>query len=61
MADREHTTESPRTATVTVRVEPAASTRLRIGTRWEVVAASLDSLWQGAYTVTLQEIEDDRA
>lgn len=42
--------------TVNLRVEPEQATRLNIGTRWEVVASSLESLWQGAYKITLEEI-----
>jgi len=49
--------------TVHLRVEAEQATRLNVGTRWEVVASSLESLWQGAYKVTLKEItaEDDEA
>jgi len=45
--------------TVTLRVEPEQANRLNIGTRWEVVASSLESLWQGAYKITLEEIPDE--
>jgi len=50
-------------SSVTVRVEAEQATRFNVGTRWEVVASSLESLWQGAYKVTLEEItaEDDGA
>ena len=53
----EHTSESAQRATVKVSVEPEKAPRFIVGTRWEVVASSLDSLWQGAHTVTLKEIE----
>jgi outer membrane receptor for monomeric catechols len=47
--------------TVNLRVEPEQANRLNIGTRWKVVASSLESLWHGAYKVTLEEIpaQDD--
>jgi len=47
--------------TVNLRVEPEQATRLNVGTQWEVVASSLESLWHGAYKVTLEEIpaQDD--
>ena len=60
MADHDHSTEPPQREPVTVRVDAESSTRLRTGTRWEVVASSLDSLWEGAYTVMLRELETDR-
>lgn len=48
-------------STVQLRIEAGQATRFYVGTRWEVVASSLESLWQGAYKVTLKEItaEDD--
>lgn len=61
MEDTERTKDAPRRAEVNVRVAAEAVSRFNVGTRWEVVAASLDSLWQGeAYTVTLREIEAER-
>ena len=42
--------------TVHLRVEPEQANRLNVGTRWEVVASSLESLWQGAYKITLVEV-----
>ena len=43
---------------VDVHVKFDEVSRLRVGTRWEVVASSRDSLFDdGAYTVTLKEIE----
>jgi len=61
MADHDHTTEPPRRDTVTVRVDTESSTRLRIDTRREVVATSLDTLWGGAYTFVPREVEAVRA
>lgn len=61
MEDCEPTSRSPGRDTVTVRVDPESSTHLRVGSRWEVVDSSLDSLWEGAYTVTLKEIAPERA
>jgi hypothetical protein len=47
---------------INVRVESEKAPRFNVGTRWEVVASSLGSLWEGAYTVTFREIEvDDRS
>ena len=43
---------------VNVHVKFDEVSRLRVGTSWEVVASSRDSLFdEGAYTVTLKEIE----
>jgi len=55
----EHSSESAQRATVKVSVAPEKAPRFIVGTRWEVVASSLDSLWQGAHTVTLEEIETE--
>jgi hypothetical protein len=49
--------ESTQRATVRVSVEPEKATRFNVGTRWKVVASSLGSLWEGAHTITLEEIE----
>ncbi|MEJ2582319.1 MAG: hypothetical protein P8127_11920 [Acidobacteriota bacterium] len=43
---------------VEVRVEAELEPRLRVGTCWKVVASSVGSLWDGAYTITFEEIED---
>lgn len=61
MADRDHTTEEAGSDVLKVRVDAESSTRLRTGTRWEVVASSLDSLWEGGYTVTLREVDREPA
>ena len=60
MPEKERTSESARRATVNVSVEPPNAPRFIVGTRWKVVATSLGSLWEGAYTVTLEEIEAER-
>ena len=57
MPERERINESARRAMVKVRIESEKASRFNIGTRWEVVASSPDSLWQGSYSVTLKEIE----
>jgi hypothetical protein len=49
MPEQERTGESDRRATVQLSVEPDNASRFNVGTRWEVVASSLDSLWQGAH------------
>jgi len=41
---------------VSLRVEAEQVSRFNVGTRWEVVAASQESLWQGAHTITFREI-----
>ena len=64
MPERERINESARRAMVKVRIESEKASRFNIGTRWEVVESSPESLWQGAYSVTLKEIEaegDDSA
>ncbi|MDX2435920.1 MAG: hypothetical protein QNL88_02610 [Acidobacteriota bacterium] len=59
MSNEKRDTNRP---TVNLRVDAELAPRLNVGTRWEVVASSLESLWQGAYKVRLKEItaEDDR-
>ena len=42
--------------TVQLRVEPEQAVRFNVGTQWRVVASSIESLWQGAHKVTLEEI-----
>ena len=59
MPERERINQSARRAMVKVRIEPEKASQFNIGTRWEVVASSPESLWQGAYAVTLKEIEAD--
>lgn len=59
MEDTARTAGSARRTTVNVRVAAEAAPRFNVGSRWEVVAASLDSLWEGAYTITLRMIEDE--
>ena len=61
MTDRQQTREPKRHETITVRVEPSSATQLPIGSRWEVVDSSLDSLWGGPCTVTLRRVDDTRA
>ena len=64
MPEHERINESARRAMVKVRVESEKASRFNISTRWEVVASSPESWWEGAYTVTLKEIEaeaDDSA
>ena len=57
MPQRERINESARRAMVKMRIESEKASRFNIGTRWEVVASSPESPWQGAYAVTLKEIE----
>ena len=59
MPERERINDSARRAMVKVRIESEKASRFNIGTRWEVVASSPESWWQGAYAVTLKEIEAD--
>jgi len=55
MSDAEKDTAHP---PVNIHVKFDEVSRLRVGTRWEVVASSRDSLFDdGSYTVTLKEIE----
>ena len=42
---------------ITLRVEAEKISRFSVGTRWEVVASSVESLWGAQFTVTLKEIE----
>ncbi len=58
MTDRTEPRQPTETSTITVRVEPSSSTHLPIGSRWEVVDSSPDSLWGGPYTVTLRQVDD---
>lgn len=60
MVERKQIDGSHKRATVFVRVESGTAPRLEIGSRWEVVAPSLDSLWAGAHTVTLRRIYGDK-
>jgi len=57
MKKKDPTGEKAGGATVTVRVEPEKAVRFNVGTRWEVVASSKESLWQAAHSITLKEIE----
>jgi len=43
---------------VKVAVDRGTMPRFIAGSRWEVVASSLESLWHGPYTVTLRQVED---
>ena len=52
-----HTEETTQREVVTVRVEAEHVTKLPKGSRWVVIESSLDSLWQGAYTVKLEAID----
>ena len=45
--------------TISLRVEAEKANRFNVGTRWEVVASSPESLWLGAYSVTFKEIADE--
>jgi hypothetical protein len=57
MSDAEKDTAHP---PVNVHVKFDEVSRLTVGTRWEVVASSRDSLFdEGAYTVMLKEIETE--
>ena len=57
MSDAEKDTAHP---SVNVHVKFDEVSRLTVGTRWEVVASSRDSLFdEGAYTVMLKEIETE--
>ena len=58
MTDRQETREPSERHTITVRLEPSGSTHLPVGSRWEVVDSSTDSLWGGPHTVTLRKIDD---
>ena len=51
----------PSRPSVSLRIDAEQVSRFNVGTRWEVVAASQESLWQGAHTITFKEIvaEDD--
>ena len=60
MPEHERTTGPGAKARVTVSVKPEWAPRLGVGTRWEVVASSLGSLWDEVFTVTLEEIEGVR-
>ncbi len=59
MTGRESSNQPARRVTVKVTVAPEVAPRFNIGTRWEVVASSLESLWQGQHTVTLERVDDD--
>jgi hypothetical protein len=61
MPEETHSTESAPRIRVTVTVESELAPRLNVGTRWEVVASSLSSLWERAYAVTLEEMSDPGA
>jgi len=54
MSDAEKDTARP---PITVRVEADKALRFYVGTRWKVVASSLDSLWEGDYSIKLEEIK----
>jgi len=57
MSDAEKVNNHP---PVNVHVKFDEASRLTVGTRWEVVASSRDSLFdEGAYTVKLKEIETE--
>jgi len=44
--------------TVDVHIKADQVTRLSRGTRWEVVEASLGSLWEDTYTVSLRPVDE---
>lgn len=56
MSSGDSTSKRP---SVSLRVEPEQVFRFNVGTRWEVVAATQESLWQGAHTITFREITDE--
>jgi hypothetical protein len=58
MEGRPESREPRETTTITLHVEPSSSTRLPVGSRWEVVDSSADRLWGGPSTVTLRRIDD---
>jgi hypothetical protein len=49
------------TGTVKVAADREAAPRFIAGSKWEVVASSLESLWHGPYTVTLRLVDDGSA
>ena len=58
----DHMSESNKETTrprVDVRVEAAKAPKLEIGTAWKVTASSPTSLWEGAYSVTLERIQTE--
>jgi hypothetical protein len=46
--------------TISVHIKAAEATRVRVGTRWEVIESSLGSLWEDTYTVELKEIKGEK-
>ena len=56
MSESNKETTRPR---VDVRIESAKAPKLEVGTVWKVVASSPASLWEGAYTVTLERIQTE--
>lgn len=56
----EHKTQRRLTSTGTVKVavDREAAPPFVVGTTWEVVASSLESLWHGPYTITLRLVDD---
>jgi hypothetical protein len=57
MPEQKRSTESAPRVRVKVSVEAEHAPRLNRDTCWRVIDSSLGSLWDGAYTVTLEEIE----
>ena len=57
MTGREPEDQSARRPVVKVSVEREQAPQFGVGTRWEVAALSLESLWHGPYTVTLRQVE----
>ena len=51
----DHRQESAPIIEVSVKVELVS--QLGVGTRWEVVDASLDTLWNSTYSVTLKRVD----
>jgi hypothetical protein len=43
---------------IDVHVKTDVASEMTPGSRWVVVSSSLDSLWDTAYTVTLEEVAD---
>jgi len=42
---------------VKVRIAAEEAPRFSVGSTWKVVSTSLESLWQGWYTIALEETE----
>lgn len=58
MSEHEAQDKLTSAGTVKVAVDREAAPRFGVGTRWEVVTSSLESLWHGPYTMTLRPVDD---